>query len=235
MTYTEKILYLRKKVLQYPNESTKWLIKKILSPDKKFIKTTPSNFKIGSFYFMNYDSKSINRSSKMEQIVPFMLVDHNDLIDKKVFWIMNFNFVSLSIKEAFFTKFFTKFNNTLEKNSTKKSVVDESSLPTINYENMWNELIKLGIDFSLREIRVELIEKLYQISTDDLHLLTTQNTQMLTGVDEKKLNDIWLAKLKNDSLENRIVDKNIKSDYTKIIKELQETFKFLDEEIKKIT
>ena len=145
---------------------------------------------------------------------------------------MNLNFVPLSIKEAFFSKFLNNFEKTLESNTTKKRVSDESPLPTINYDNMWNELLKFGIDYSLREIRVELIQELYSISTDNLHYLTTLNTQALTGVDEKKLNEIWITKLKKESLEERFDEKKVKSDYEKIIKELQETFKFLDKKMK---
>jgi hypothetical protein len=234
MNYVDNLLFLRKKVPNYPTESTKWLLTKVRNNDKKFMKVSPANFKVGSFYFMSYDLASINKSSKMEQLVPFLLVDYNPAIDSKVLWIMNFNFISLNIKEAFFTKFLENFKNTLEVNSTKKLVTDELSLPTISYDKMWDELIKFGIDYSLREIRVELIKDLYSISTDDLHFLTTQNTQSLTGVDEKKLNEIWVTKLKKESLEERIGEKNVKADYEKIIKELQETFKYLDQKLKNI-
>jgi hypothetical protein len=232
MNYTENILFLRKKVPNYPTESTKWLLTKVRNNDKKFMKIPPSNFKVGSFYFMSYDLSAINKSSKMEQLVPFLLVDYNPAIDSKVLWIMNLNFIPLNIKEAFFTKFLDNFNNTITNNSTKKSVAEELSLPTINYDKMWDELIKFGIDYSLREIRVELIHELYSISTDSLHLLTTQNTQSLTGVDEKKLGEIWMTKLKNESLEERFDEKKVKADYEKIVKELQETFKYLDKKLK---
>ena len=63
MTYTDNILYLRKKVSNYPSQSTKWLLNKIRNNDNKFIKITPSNLTIGKFYFMSYDLKSINKSS----------------------------------------------------------------------------------------------------------------------------------------------------------------------------
>jgi hypothetical protein len=234
MNYVESILYLRKKVPNYPTASTKWLISMVKNGDKKFVQIPPSNFKVGGFYFMTYDLNSINKSSKLEQLVPFLLVDYNPAIDNKVFWIMNFNFIPLNIKEAFFTKFLPKFQKTLDSNSTKKSVTDETSLPTINYENMWDELIKFGIDYSLREIRVELIKDLYSVSTDSLQFLTTQNTQALTGVDEKKLNDIWITKLKNESLSERLDEKKVKADYEKILQELQETFKYLDKKLKEL-
>ncbi len=232
MTYIENLLYLRKKVLNYPTESTKWLLGKIRNNDNKFMKNTPSNIKVGGFYFMTYDLRAINKSSKLEQLVPFLLVDYNPSVDKRVLWIMNLNFIPLNIKEAFFTKLLQKFNNVLDNNTKKKYVTEELPLPNINYDNMWDELIKFGIDYSLREVRIELIKDLYSVSTDNLHFLTTLNTQALTGVDEKKLAEIWIAKLKNESLEERIDEKKVKADYESIIKELQETFKFLDEKLK---
>ncbi len=234
MNYIDNILQLRKKVPNYPTQSTKWLSNKVKDRDSKFTKVSINDFKIGNFYFMSYDLKGINKSSRLEQLVPMLLVDYNPVIDSKVLWIMNLNFIPLNIKEAFFTKFLTNFDKTLENNSTKKSVSEESSLIGINYDTMWNETIKFGIDYSLREIRVELISDLYLVSTDYLHFLTTQNTQALTGVDEKKLNEIWTTKLKTESLEDRIDEKNVKSDYEKILKELQETFKFLDKKLKEI-
>jgi hypothetical protein len=234
MNYIDNILQLRKKVPNYPTQSTKWLSNKIKDRDSKFTKVSINDFKIGNFYFMSYDLKGINKSSRLEQLVPMLLVDYNPVIDSKVLWVMNLNFIPLNIKEAFFTKFLTNFDKTLENNSTKKSVSEESSLIGINYDTMWNETIKFGIDYSLREIRVELISDLYLVSTDYLHFLTTQNTQALTGVDEKKLNEIWTTKLKTESLEDRIDEKNVKADYEKILKELQETFKFLDKKLKEI-
>jgi hypothetical protein len=232
MTYLEKILTLRKKVLNYSTESTKWLLSKIKKGDNKFVQITPTDFKVGGFYFMYYDIQGINKSSKLEQYVPFLIVDYNPNIDKKVLWIMNFNFIPLNIKEAFFVKFFNKFTKTLEDNENSKTVNEENTLPTINYENMWNETISYGIDYSIREIRLELINGLYRISTDNIHLLTTTNTKILTGVDEKKLTEIWITKLKNESLGERLDEKKIRGDYAKIVNELQKTFKFLDQKLK---
>ena len=183
---------------------------------------------------MKYDLKAVNKSSRLEQLVPFLFIDYKPMIDNKVLWVMNLNFIPLNIKEAFFSKFLDKFDNTLTENSKKKTVLTETPLPTINYTNMWDETIKYGIDYSIREIRVELLQDLYAISTDDLFLLTTQNTQLLTGVDEKKLTDIWITKLKNESLGERFDEKKVKADYDNIIKELKETFKFLDQRLKGI-
>lgn len=234
MSYLDKLIYLRKKVPNYTNESTKWLFNKIRNTDNKFIKTNLSDLKIGSFYFMVYDKSGINKSSKMEQFVPFMIVDYNPNIDKRVLWILNLNFIPLNIKEAFFVNFLNNYDNILEANSKQKTINSELSLKNINYDNMFDETLQYGIDYSIREIRLELVNELYHISTDNLHLLTTLNTQLITGVDEKKLSEIWITKLRNENLEARLDDKKIKSDYESIVKQLQETFKFLDKKLKEL-
>lgn len=234
MLYLDKLIYLRKKVPNYTNESTKWLFNKIRNTDNKFIKTNLADLNIGGFYFMVYDKSGINKSSKMEQFVPFMIVDYNPNIDKRVLWILNLNFIPLNIKEAFFTNFLKRYDNVLENNSKQKTINSEIPLSNINYENMFDETLQYGIDYSIREIRLELVNELYQVSTDNLHLLTTLNTQLITGVDEKKLSEIWITKLRNENLEARLDDKKIKSDYDSIIKQLQETFKFLDKKLKEL-
>ncbi len=235
MTFIEKLLYLKKKVPYYTTASYKWLLSKLKSPDNKFQRTPLSDLKVGSFYFIKYDLSAINKSSKMEQTVPMLLVDYKPMIDNRVLYIMNLNFVPLNLKEAFFTKFLdSNYSTILQNNEKKKTVREESPLPNMDYEFMWSQLLKLGIEYSLREIRTELIKDIFKISTDDLHLLTTINTQMLTGLDEKKLIDIWIAKLKKESLETRVDEMLKKADYEEILNDLKKTFKDLNDMMDKI-
>lgn len=235
MNYTDKLLLLRKTVPDYPSESFKWLTINVSKPSPKFQRNTITDMKVGKFYFIRYDQSSINKSSKMEQLVPMLFVDYKPDIDDKVFFILNLNFLPLNIKEAFFVNVLKNFESVLERNSSEKikEVRQEQAL-NIGYEYIWKELLSYGIEYSLREIRVELIQDIYNVSTNDLQFLTTINTQKLTGLDEKKLNEIWIAKLKKESLETRISDMKIKSDYESIVKILQETFKYLDQRLKKL-
>jgi hypothetical protein len=233
MNYTEKISYLKSKISNYTIESTKWLKKSLLNPNKKIHQITPDKLQIGKLYFMKYDLQKINKSTKMEQFVPFILVDHKPGIDKKVFWILNLNFLPHNIKIAFFSSFLSQYENLLEQNSKKDNVLTELPFPNINYKRMWNELIKFGFEYAIREIRVELINDIFIISSDYVDYMTTLNTQILTGVDEAKLNEIWITKLKNEPFEDRVEElKTIKNNYYEIINELQEKFKNLDNKLK---
>lgn len=232
MLFSEKIHYLKSKVYNYPNESINWLFNKINKPDNKFVQVTTDMLTVGKFYFARYDMRGFNKSSKMEQFVPFLMVDYKPAIDSKVVYIMNLNFLPLNTKEVFFSTFLDKNNSIIEKNSEKKNAKIEQPLPNIGYKIMYSELLKYGFEYSIREMRVELFNDIYQISTDNIERLITLNTQALTGVDEDKLQEIWVSKIKNESLENRVQDiLEIKSNYEKIVNELAEKFKNLNKKL----
>lgn len=235
MSYTEDILYLRKKVPNYNNESTKWLFNKIRKQDKDFIQIGLDKLYLGKFYFMQYDLKKLNKSTKLEQFVPMMVVDYKPAIDTKVMWVLNMNFMPNNIKEAFFSSFLDKNQNVLETNLSAKDWTKELPIPNINYKKMWNELIPFGFEYAIREIRVDLINNLWGVSSKDVVYLTTLNTQVITGVDDNKLNEIWITKLKNENLEDRVNElKNIKTNYENILKDLANKFKSLNKNLKGI-
>lgn len=230
--YTEEILHLRKKVPFYPNQSTKWLFNKLRDNDKKVVKVGLDKIRIGQFYFMRYDLKGLNKSSRLEQFVPMMVVDYKPAIDKKVLWILNLNFIPINLKESFFSSFLDNYQSTLDNNFEAKDWNNETPLPSINYENIWKQLLSFGFEYTIREIRLDLINDIHGVSTDYLHFLTTQNTQALTGVDEAKLNEIWITKLKNESLGDRVEDlTKIKSNYENILNELADKFKDLNKKL----
>jgi hypothetical protein len=201
-----------KKDSEYFNKSVKWIYQLTKTGTAR---VSPNNFIKGKFYFITYDSKKINKSSRMEQMVPIVFVDYKENIDSRVLYILNLNFIPLNIKEAIFANYFQGSNN-------------------INYSSMYTFLLKYGAEYAIREIRVELLENIYSVSDEDAIYLITANTKALTGVDEKKLSDIWLTKLKKDSLGERLDELKDKADYEKIIEELKETFKFLDKYLNSI-
>lgn len=231
--FTENIHFMKSKIFNYPNENVKWLMSSMSDPSAKFMKLSPEYLKIGSFFFLKYDMQSINKSSKMEQFIPMMVVDYKEKIDSKVVWILNMNFLTLKSKELFFIGFLDRYENIFMNNNEKTKWLEEQSLPGISYKYMYSELLKYGVEYSIREIRIDLINEIYGVSTDDVHKLVTMNTQAITGVDEAKLEEIWITKLKKERLEDRVVDiMTIKNNYDKIVEELAEKFKHLNKKIK---
>jgi hypothetical protein len=206
--FTRSLKVYKKKYVDYFNHSMKY-ISAMIRDNKNA--TVPGSMKKGEFYFIIYDSKKINKSSKMEQNVPMLLIDYKENIDSRVLYILNMNFIPLNIKEAIFANLFNNY--------------DPGS---VDYASIYTFLLRYGAEYAIREIRVELLEKIYHIDLNESIYLITANTKALTGVDEKKLSDIWVAKLKSDSLDSRLGELKDKADYEKIIEELKQTFKELD-------
>ena len=232
MNILENLNDLKKKGNIYKREATKWLLESMQTPSKTFVKVNPNYLRIGAFYFIKYDLKKINKSSKMEQFVPMLLVDYKPLVDSRVFYAINFNFLTTVKKEAFFLKFMERYEKLLEENEKKSNWLSETPLYNISYSRVFSDLLRYGFDYSIREFRVELIEEVYGISTNHLPELISLDTQIITGVDEAKLNDIWIAKLKNEGLQDRMDELyNIKNNYEELIKELKEKFRFLDKKL----
>ena len=230
--FTDKLHHMKTTTTNYPNDNVNWLMNSINKPTKKFMKLSLQHLKIGSFYFVRYDMTKINKSSKMEQLVPLMVVDYKEKIDSKVVWILNLNFLTMKTKELFFTNFLDRYDKVFETNSNKTDWLSEQPIPNVSYDKMYSELLRYGVEYSLREMRVELFNEIYSVSTDEVEKLISVNTQALTGVDEGKLEEIWIAKLKSENLESRIADiMTIKNNYEKIVEELAEKFKHLNKRI----
>jgi hypothetical protein len=237
MTLTLKVLNLKKKVENYPLKSFSWLYTSIQNTTNKFNRVfDKSSFISGKFYFLRYDLKRLNKTQKLEQLSPILLIDSRVYEGKKYYYGINLNFFPLSIKEAFFTKFIDdNYTNILKENEEKKTVLSESPLSNINYDSIHLELLKYGYEYTIREYRDELINEIYMVSTDFLDKFITIHTQTLTGVDDTKLNEIWIAKLKAETLQDRLDDVFlIKSNYENILKELKEKFKNLEQELSNI-
>ena len=225
--FSEK-LYELKKTQDYPTKSLEWLYKNIQRPTKYFSRSSINDLTIGSFYFAKYDTQGLNKSSKMEQFLPFMMVDYYKGIDSKVLYILNLNFLPLNTKEVFFPNYLDKRQKVLEYNIDLETD-KQKPLNNVSYKELYAELLQYGFDYSIREIRVDLISELYQVSTNDLDKFITLNTQILTGVDEQNLKEIWLAKMKTESYDDRVMDiLTIKNNYEKIVEELAEKFKNLN-------
>jgi hypothetical protein len=230
MALAEDILaYKKKHPRNYRDAATNWLLSSMAKPHKTVVRVNPDYLRIGSFYFMKYDVQRRNKTSRMEQFTPFLMVDYKPKIDSKVIYCLNFNFLTTQKKEAFFASFTEPYDAQMEKNAQGGDWLTEPPLTGVNYARMFGELLAYGFDYSIREYRVDLIHDIYGVSTAHLDKMVLLNTQKITGVDEAKLNDIWIAKLKKESYAQRVDELvRIKANYEKILLELQEKFKRLE-------
>lgn len=213
----------------YKKWCAQWLLHMMKNPDRSVIGISPDALRLGGFYFMQYDLRGANKTSKLEQYTPFLLVDYRPGIDKRVIYALNLNFLTTQKKEAFFSQFVEPYDELLTANKQKPDWAKEQPLPGVNYERMFQELMPFAFEYAVREYRLDLINGLYAISNAHLAKVISLDTQQFTGVDEAKLNDIWLAKLRTEGMEQRVLDVvSVKSNYQRILTELAEKFKNLN-------
>jgi len=202
--------------------STEWLLKRMQNPDETFKAVKAKNMYVGKFYFMLYDLQG--KTSKMEQYSPILLVDYRKVAIKRLLYGISLNFLPQNIRLLFFDGFLNSFKNVfLPLDSKEKAGNAEKPLP-INFKIAFDSLDKIGFQYVIREFDMDLVNKAYEVSMQQLPRYMTVNSTVLTGVDEKKMAEIWLSKLKNreESMQKRISD--LITDYTEVSKVFKKEF-----------
>jgi len=215
-------LYQRKNELNVKNlneESTTWLVKNLKKPDGNVFKiVNPKDIQPGKTYFLFYDLAAALKSSKMEQYSPIFVIKTSLVDNIPIMWGLNFNFMPERARIMWFDKildrFFKGVINTNEEVKVKDKRLD------VTFEGVYRTLASIGFEYSIREYRMDLIQKAYEINLNELDKFVSIDTSYFSGVDQKKLIEIWLSKL--DKQEER---------YNKIRKELIMNFKIMNDNL----
>lgn len=200
--------------------STKWLLDKLKNPNDVFKAIRLNKILIGKFYFILYDLQG--KTSKMEQYSPMLIVDFRNQMNKKLVYGISVNFIPKNIRILFF-------------NSLLKNYDQEKNRPIkINFKIAFNLLDSIGFQYCIRELDASLINKVYEIDASAINRFLTIDTYPITNVDEKKLAEIWLSKLKKreESLQKRISE--LITDYSEISKTFEKQMKDYKKEFENI-
>jgi len=216
-------LYEQQKELNKPikEEATSWLVKNLKKPDNNIFKIVlPTNITPGKTYFLFYDLDSALKSSKMEQYSPIFAIKTAFINNKPILWGLNFNFIPERARVMYFDKVVDKFfKGTLNTNAKITNIKDIKPLD-VTFNGIYRTLASIGFEYSIREYRMDLISKVYEINLNELHKYISIDTEYFSGVDQKKLVEIWASKI--DKQEER---------YNKIKLELINNFKIMSDEL----
>jgi hypothetical protein len=235
LSLLEKFVKLTKTFTNWKEASNDWFRRMLASPNKNFQQVTPSYLQVGSFYFVRYDLRGINKSTRIEQYAIIFVVEHKPLIDKKVFWAINFNFLPSDIRRNFFLYLLDKkHDNTLAQNDKAADWVAERSIPNVSYKQIVNELSRFGIVYTkcVRAFRIDLINEIYGISTKNLEMLISLDVRPISGMDDIGILKVLAGKLKNEGSE--VIAQEITQDYTSILEDLKERFKNIEKQAGKM-
>jgi len=193
-------LYERQKNSNIPitEEATTWLVKNLKNPDNTTFKiVSPTDIKIGKIYFLFYDLDSALNSSKMEQYSPVFVIKTAFVQDKPILWGLNFNFMPERARIMYFDKIIDKFfKGIMNTNAEAKNINDIKPLD-VTFNGVYKTLASIGFEYSIREYRMDLINKVFEINLNELDKYISINTEYFSGVDQKKLIEIWLSKIDN--------------------------------------
>jgi hypothetical protein len=243
MNLIEKYVLL-KKVKNYVKVSNDWFDKNLSKPNLEFREVTPNYLRVGGFYYFDYDPNKINKSTKIEQKSIVFIVDYKPLINTKIIRAINFNFLPSNIRTLFFLKLLgnTKYDAIFNSNDNKKDWLDELPISGISEDKIIREFIEMfgtegGLLYtkSIRSYHLELLNKIYGISTKNLDKLISLDVKPISGMDDVGIIKVLKGKLKNEGVEGLQKELyQVKSNYEEILKDLQERFKYLEKILGKI-
>jgi len=213
--------------------STKWLLSRLQTPDEGFKAVKSKNMYVGKFYFLLYDLDG--KSSKMEQYSPILLVDYRNVMGKKIIYGISLNFIPQNIRLLFFDGLLESFQDVFLPLDSKEKIGNAEKPLPINFKIAFDMLDKIGFQYVIREFDIQQVNKAYEVSMQMLPRYMTVNSTVLTGVDETKLAEIWFSKLKNreESVQKRISE--LITDYEEVSKTFRSEFRNYQREFDKIS
>lgn len=203
--------------------STKWLLDQIKQPNNTSVKeVTPDDIQPGKLYFLFYDLAGALKSSKMEQYSPVLALKYGIVKQKPILWAFSLNFLPERVKVNWFDQVLERFFKGAL--STDLNVEPSNQSLNVTYEGVYKTLASIGFEYAIREFRMDLINKIYEFDVQELDRFATVDTEKFTGVDPKKLIEIWLAKLGETEDRYKTIKENTLTDFKKIDETLNYSF-----------
>lgn len=207
--------------------STKWLSDEIKDPNNTTVKVvTPDKIVPGKLYFLFYDLAAALKSSKLEQYSPILALRKGIVQSKPILWGFSLNFLPERVKINWFDQVLERFFKGAL--STNLEVTEISKPLNVTFEGVYKTLASIGFEYAIREFRLDLINRVYEIDLSELDRFVSVDTEKFTNVDAKKLIEIWLAKLGEGPARLQEIKENVLTDFKTVDTELEISFEELE-------
>lgn len=175
-----------------------------------------SSIQSGAFYFFHYmDDSNWMRYS------PVFVAGHKKFGNQIVVFAINFNFIPLEIRPMMFDDYLLPEN--FEKDIPIKT----------EYEKTYQELLKVGFEYSLMEYNAIQIKMAHRIHMEMLpRFLYSQHPK--ATYDPNKLMEIWTKKLETKKERDKEMMKAMIEDFYEVDKEISGKYKVLKDHIKRL-
>lgn len=184
--------------------------------DKDVPSISINNIQIGGFYHFQY----LDDSNWMKWS-PVFVTNYKKISNQIILFCVNFNFIPLEIRIFLFDKFI------------KYEDFEKDNLLKVDYEGMYNELIKYGYEYALVEYNLSQVKIVHKISMNLLpRFLISQHPK--NKYDPSKLFEIWSVKINDKNKRNQEIMKSMINDFYDINGEISEKYILLKDHIKRL-
>lgn len=170
----------------------------------------------GIFYFLHYMD-----DSDWMRYAPVFFVDQKNFGNKIILMAVNLNFIPLEVRSLFFDPYITV-------------EMFEKDLPLkVDYNKMYEELLKVGFEYTLMEFNVAQVKMVHKISLEMLpRFLYSQHPNAI--YDPKKLMGIWNKKIETKGARNQEMMKSMISEFYDINNDISEKYQVMRGHIERI-
>jgi hypothetical protein len=182
--------------------STEWLKKNLEKPSvQEFAPIPITQIRPGRFYFLMYDLDG--KSQKVEKFNPCFTVAYRMYDKHSILHVVNTNFILPNyLRVAFFNDILQSYDQWMEQDLDVNEIVNQRAYE-VKYEDVYKYAKSIGFEWSLRELIVSKIHKVFEIHTGNIVELLNINTTKLTGLDERAIEKIWKAKIREQAQRER--------------------------------
>lgn len=197
-------------------QNSLYFYNKFTKSDKDLPAVSPKDIKVGMFYHFHY----LDDSNWMKWS-PVFVADFKKVGVVSVILAVNFNFIPLEIRARVFDKYILEED--FEKNRPLK----------VNYKGIYDELKKVGFEYSLVEYNVKLLKLVHRIDMETVpRFLISAHPK--NKYDPKKLISIWKTKIKNQDKRDKEISNSTLDDFYDIQHEISDKYDVLRQHIERI-
>lgn len=181
-----------------------------------FKETDVSKIQKGGFYFLHY----LDDSNWMKWS-PVFVADFKKFSNKIVLFCVNLNLIPLEVRVLLFDDFI------------KKEDFEKDNFLKVDLEGIYNQLRKLGFEYSLMEYVVSRVKLAHKVSLDLLpRFLYHQHP--INKYDPNKLMEIWESKLKDREIRHQEMTVALINEFFDINSEISDKYNSLRTHIERL-
>lgn len=198
-----------KDIVDYYKNNTEYMLYLYQNSSDECVLIDKSEIQVGGFYHFFYMD-----DSNWMKYSPVFICDHREFKNMIVLLGVNFNFIPLELRVRIFDEFITDEDFNTDK------------LLQVDFVGMYQQLLRIGFEYSIREYNVAQIVGVHRISLELLPRFL-YSSYPSNKYDPNKLMDTWKKKIETKEQRHREIIQSVISDFYDITGEISENYKVL--------